>query len=98
MFTQSLIKELTEERRPAVVYVDNLGATFVSKNQQVSARTKHIDIRHHFTKNLIKTGRLDIRFKRSENNSADIMTKNLPRYLHQKQADGIREGTMACWR
>jgi hypothetical protein len=82
MFSQSLIKELTKERRPAVVYVDNLGAIFLSKNQQVSARTKHIDVRHHFTRNLIKTGRLEIRFKRLENNSADIMTNNLPRDLH----------------
>jgi hypothetical protein len=83
MFTQSLIKELTEELRTAVIYVDNLGAIFLSKNIQVSARTKHLDVTHHFTTNHIKTGRLDIIFKRSENNTTDIMTKKLPGDLHQ---------------
>jgi hypothetical protein len=33
MFTQSLIKELTEEWRPAVIYVDILGALFLSKKE-----------------------------------------------------------------
>jgi hypothetical protein len=98
ILTLSLIKKLTGELRPALVYVDNLGAIFLLKNQQVSARTKHIDVRHHFTRNLIKTGRLERGFKRSENNSANIMTKNLPGDLHQKHEDVIREGTMTCWR
>jgi hypothetical protein len=89
MFTQSLIKELTEELRPAVIYVDN---------QQVSARTKDIDVRHHFTRNCVAVGRLNIRFKRSEDNTADIMTQHLPRDLNQKHADVIRKGTMTCWR
>jgi DNA-binding transcriptional regulator YdaS (Cro superfamily) len=53
MFIQSLIKELTEELRPAVIYVRNLRAIFLSKNQQLSARTKHIDVRRHFTGNLL---------------------------------------------
>jgi hypothetical protein len=79
VFTQNLVEELTGQRKPAIIYEDNLGTTFLVKNQQVSARTKHIDIRYHFMRDLQDKKELDVRFKRSENNSADIMTKNTPR-------------------
>jgi hypothetical protein len=52
------------------------------KNQQVSARTKHIDIRHHYMRELQAKKDIDVRFKRSEENSADIMTKNTTRDIH----------------
>ena len=83
---------------PAIIYGDNLGSIFLSKNTQVSARTKHIDIKHHYIRELREKGRLDIRFERSEDNTSDIMTKNLNRELHVKHADNIRNGTLACWR
>ena len=60
-----------------------LGAIFLTKNQQVSQRTKHIDIRQHFLRNLVEEKRLDIRFVRSEDNSSDITTKNTPQDLHE---------------
>jgi hypothetical protein len=48
MFTQSLFKELIGKKTTSIIYEDNLGAIYLVKNMQVSARTKHIDIRHHF--------------------------------------------------
>ena len=48
VFTQSLLWEILGEVTMAIIYEDNLGAIYLTKNQQVSARTKHIDIRHHF--------------------------------------------------
>jgi hypothetical protein len=52
VFTQNLVEELTGQRKPAIIYEDNLGTIFLVKNQQVSVRTKHIDIRHHFMRDL----------------------------------------------
>jgi hypothetical protein len=76
VFTQNLIEELAGQKKPAIIYEEDLGTIFQVKNQQVSSRTKHIDIRHHFIRDLQDKKELDVRFKRSENNSADIMTKN----------------------
>jgi hypothetical protein len=84
VFTQNLIEELTGKRKPAIIYEDNLGIICLVKNQQVSSRTKHIDIRHHYGRDLQDSKALDVRFKRSENNSADIMTKNTTREVHDK--------------
>jgi hypothetical protein len=41
---------------------------------------------------------LDVRFKRSENNSADIMTKNTTREVHDKHTQHIRNGTLLFWK
>jgi hypothetical protein len=41
---------------------------------------------------------LDVRFKRSENNSADIMTKNMTRDVHDKHSKSIRKDTLEFWK
>lgn len=94
MFTKNLVKEITGEEHTAIIYEDNSGTIFLVKNQQVSARTKHIDIRHHYMRNLQKDKHIDIRFKRSENNSSDIMTKNTTKEIHEKHSERIRNGTL----
>jgi len=98
MFTQNLLNELTGVNLTAIVYEDNLGAIFLCKNQQVSSRTKHIDVRHHYMRDLIDNKRLDIRFIRSEDNSSDICTKNTPREIHEKHTIKIKTGTLDCWK
>jgi hypothetical protein len=35
-----------------------------SKNKQISARMKHMDIHHHYHQDLHESGRLEVRFKR----------------------------------
>jgi uncharacterized membrane protein len=77
---------------------DNLGTIFLVKNQQVSSRTKHIDIRHHYMRDLQDSKALDVRLKRSENNSADIMTKNTTREGNDKHTQQIRNGTLPFWK
>jgi hypothetical protein len=98
VFTQKLGEELTGKRNPAIIYGDNLGTIFVVKNQQVSSKTKHIDIRHCYMRDLQDSKALDVRFKTSENNSADIMTKNTTREVHDKHTQQIRNGTLPFWK
>ena len=98
VFTRNLVKELTGIQETAIIYEDNLGALFLVKNQQVSARTKHIDIRHHFMRDLQDNKTIDVRFKRSEDNSADIMTKNTTRDIHEKHSNKIQNGILDFWK
>jgi hypothetical protein len=92
------VKELTGVWETAIIYEDNLGALFLVKNQQVSSRTKHIDIRHHFMRELQDKKAIDVRFKRSEDNSSDIMTKNATRDIHEKHTNKIINGTLDFWK
>ena len=98
MFTQTLINEITGQMNTAIIYEDNLGAIYLVKNYQISARTKHIDVRHHYVRDLRNAKRLEVRFKRSEDNSADVMTKNLGRELFEKHTESIRTGSLTCWK
>jgi hypothetical protein len=52
VFTQNLVQELTGVKRPTIIYEANLETIFLVKNQQVSSRKKHIDIIHHFMREL----------------------------------------------
>jgi hypothetical protein len=90
-----LINELTRGLLlPAVLHEDNTGAIFLLNNEQVGACTKHIDIRYRFINDLIKEGTLRIQYIASENNPADIMTKNLSEALAATHDKNIHEGTL----
>jgi Reverse transcriptase (RNA-dependent DNA polymerase) len=43
-----------EVKLPIRVNVDNLGAIFLAKNKNASERTKHVDDRHHYVRELIE--------------------------------------------
>ena len=66
---------ITEEL-PITVHVDNVGAIWLSNNRNSGDRTKHIDIRTSFMKEYQQDGRIIIQFVKSEDNEADIFTKN----------------------
>jgi hypothetical protein len=98
VFTQNLVGEPRGQKKPATIYEYNVGTIFLVKNQQVSSRTKHIDIRHHFIRDLQDKKEVDVRFKRSENNAADIMTNNTTRDVHDKHTQQVRDGTLPLWK
>ena len=65
-----------EVELPITVHVDNVGAIWLSNNRTTSDRTKHIDIRTSFVKEYQEDGKIIIKFVKSEENEADIFTKN----------------------
>ena len=61
--------------KPITVWVDNLGAIFMSNNPNASGRTRHMDIKHHFIRDYIDD-LISIKFITTDANIADIFTKN----------------------
>ena len=77
-----------EVELPITVHVDNVGAIWLSNNRTTSDRTKHIDIRTSFVKEYQYDGKIIIKFVKSEENDADILTKNTTNVIfsnHQKK-------------
>ena len=72
---------------PILVKVDNVGAIYLSNNFSLGQRTKHIDIRRHFVREFMEDGILKTVFVRTNDNSADIYTKNTTEdiYEHHKK-------------
>jgi hypothetical protein len=64
---------------PIKVFVDNTGAIFMAKNWTSGQRTKHVDVKYHFVRELIFDGMIEVTFVRTDENIADVFTKNLGR-------------------
>uniref|UniRef100_A0A3Q7XZQ9 Uncharacterized protein LOC113786557 n=1 Tax=Cicer arietinum TaxID=3827 RepID=A0A3Q7XZQ9_CICAR len=58
---------------------DNTSAINISKNPIMHSRTKHIDIRHHFLRDHVLKGNVEVTFVDTHNQLADIFTKPLPK-------------------
>jgi hypothetical protein len=82
---------------PIEVNVDNVGAIYLSKNASTSNRTKHIDTRYHFFREYVEVGILKIKFVRSENNHADIFTKNTSVEIFKKMTKEIMNSPNDRW-
>ena len=78
-----------EVELPITVHVDNVGAIWLSNNHPTNDRTKHIDIRTSFVKEYQEDGKIIMKFVKSEENEADIFTKNTTNVIfsfnHQKK-------------
>lgn len=66
-----------QQQGPTKVFCDNVSAIKISKNPVLHGRSKHIDVRYHFLRDLCNDGTVDLLFCRSEDQVADIMTKPL---------------------
>ena len=89
-----LMELLWWDIEPGLIYEDNQGCIFLIKNQTIGQRTKHIDVRYHFSREKYEAGLVEPRFCRSENQYADGMTKNQPDALFRKHRDNIRLGNL----
>ena len=71
---------------------DNMSAIDISKNLIQHSRTKHLDIRHHFIKELIKDKIITLEHVRSNLQLADIFTKP----LDANSFEHLRAGLEVC--
>nr|GEV75674.1 retrotransposable element Tf2 [Tanacetum cinerariifolium] len=61
------------------LYCDNKSAITIRCNNTQHSRFKHIDIHHHFIREQVEKGVVELYFVRTEYQLADIFTKVLPR-------------------
>src|SRR5207249_190873 len=73
--------ELVNE--PTALYNDNQSAQALSKSEGQTARTKHIDIRYHFVKDIIREGHIKVLYMSTQEMLADVLTKALGKVKHQ---------------
>jgi hypothetical protein len=81
-----LMKELgyMKEKKVMVIRCDNQGAISLTKNPTQHARTKHIDVQHHFVRERVENGEVTFEYCSTEEMVADVLTKALPKERHYK--------------
>jgi hypothetical protein len=66
-----------EQVQPTIIWEDNQGCIAMSKNPIHHKRTKHLDIRYHFTREKVESGEIDLKYVSTEHQLADLLTKPL---------------------
>jgi hypothetical protein len=67
---------------PGIIKGDNRGVIALTKNTRDHGKVKHINIRHHYIRELLQSGTIATEQVSSADNLADIFTKPLPRDHH----------------
>ena len=67
------------QEEPTPILCDNKSTIALSKNHVFRKRSKHIDTRYHFIRELVNNGEIYLEFYKSENQLVDIFTKALPK-------------------
>ncbi|KAE8656273.1 hypothetical protein F3Y22_tig00117005pilonHSYRG00292 [Hibiscus syriacus] len=85
IWLKKILEELQfKEDGPTLIYCDNSSAIKLSKNPVLHDRSKHIDVKYHFLRDLMNDGVINLVYCRSEDQIADILTKPLKFPAFQK--------------
>ena len=68
---------------PIVIHEDNAGTLFIVNNPMVGQRTKNIDTRYHFVRELVEENILQVIHISTDSNPADLFTNNLGQEKHE---------------
>ena len=70
-----------------------MSAIVMTKNSVFHSRTKHIEIRHHFIRELVEKQEIELQFCKTGEQLADIFTKALPmeKFIEFRRQLGIQD-------
>lgn len=79
------------EKGPTTILCDNMSAIAMTKNPVFHSRTKHIELRHHFIRDLVQDGEVSLKFINTNEQVADIFTKSVSteKFTKFKESLGI---------
>ncbi|WMV44899.1 hypothetical protein MTR67_038284 [Solanum verrucosum] len=89
-----LMKDLHQPLKDIVpLYCDNLSAIHLAKNFVFHARTKHAEVHHHFLREKVLQGEIEMKQIKTEEQVAGIFTKSLDnmKFIRFREALGMIE-------
>ena len=91
MWLKQLEDEIFKSNQPIKILCDNQSAISLAENNGYSARCKHIDIRHHYVRQMVNDKNCIIKYVNTEENAADLFTKALPKqkFEHCRKMFGL---------
>ena len=87
MWLRSLFNEIGISIQSLPLCGDNQGSIFLASNPIQERRTKHIDIRFHYIRERVEMRQVELFYVRTDDNIADILTKNLALVKFKKFRD-----------
>jgi hypothetical protein len=75
IWVHGLIEDLGINQKNVEVFCDSQSAICLAKNQVHHSRTKHIDVRFHFIREIVEEGDVLLQKIPTADNPADMLTK-----------------------
>lgn len=58
------------------MFCDNMSAILMNKNPIFHARSKHIELRHHFIREIVEQGEIELKFINTNDQMTDVFHKS----------------------
>ncbi|GKB52121.1 retrovirus-related pol polyprotein from transposon TNT 1-94 [Tanacetum coccineum] len=78
IWLKGLLIELGVNLRSVIVNCDNQSAIHLSRNAMFHERTKHINVRYHFIREIVESKEIGVAKIGTKDNAADVFTKVVP--------------------
>ena len=89
MHLKQYMKDFGHGGRTICIHEDNQGCIAMAENASTTARSKHIDIKYHFSRERIEAGDVELIYCKTEDMLADAFTKALPGPSYKKFRDVV---------
>jgi hypothetical protein len=76
--------EYMKKKKVMVIQCDNQGAISLTKNPTQHARTKHIDMQHHFVRKQVENGKVTFKYCSTKDMVVNVFNKGLSKERHNK--------------
>jgi len=76
---KKFVQELIFQQQRYVLFCDSQSAIHLSKNPTFHGRSKHIDVRYHWIRDILDSKLLELEKIHTDDNGLDMMTKTLPK-------------------
>ncbi|KAF2309140.1 hypothetical protein GH714_000790 [Hevea brasiliensis] len=94
IWMRRVLEDIGQSQEEATILMcDNVSTIKLSKHPVLHGRSKHIRVRFHFLRDLVKEGIVDLQFCGTKDQLADLMTKPLKLDAFQKLRQGLGMST-----
>ena len=73
-----LLDDLEIDQDLLKINCDSISAIYLAKNQVYHMRTKHIDVRLHFVREILEKGNIELQKIHTKEDPTDMLTKVVP--------------------
>ncbi|KAL5850362.1 hypothetical protein ACOSQ4_008375 [Xanthoceras sorbifolium] len=96
LWMKKFLNELGVQQDRYQLFCDSQSAIHLGKNSSFHSRSKHIDVRYHWIRDVLEKKQLQLEKIHTEENGSDMLTKILPRQFFEfcRLAAGMVEPSM----
>jgi len=78
IWVQGLMDDLGIEQEFLRIHCNSMSVIYLAKNQVYHVRTKHIDVKYHFVRDVLEDGDVEVKKIHFKDNPAAMLTKVVP--------------------